>query len=188
MARSAAENVAVRGNLQCVRCASGLTSMETLSSLLSDFPLLIMKRRFIPGLKALALASALCAGLAQAAEPNTLTVHLEGVRDATGQIRVSLYKEPPTFRKEAQAFRVVSAPAQPGDQTLQIADVPAGRYAVMAYHDENSNDKLDLRLGMFPMEGYGLSNNPKIFGPPRFEDSAFDVPEEGAEIKMRLAY
>jgi len=45
----------------------------------------------------------------------------------------------------------------------------------MAYHDADLNGKFDLRFGMFPTAGYGLSNNPKVMGPPKFADSAFDV-------------
>ena len=37
------------------------------------------------------------------------------------------------------------------------------------------NGKFDLRFGMFPTAGYGLSNNQKVMGPPKFADSAFDV-------------
>ena len=53
--------------------------------------------------------------------------------------------------------------------------LPTGRYAVMAYHDENADQKLNLRFGMFPTEGYGLSNNPAIIGPPKFADSVFAI-------------
>ncbi|KAF7599894.1 MAG: hypothetical protein CGU28_07565 [Candidatus Dactylopiibacterium carminicum] len=118
----------------------------------------------------------------------TLGVTLSGVRSATGNLRVSVYREQDSFRKEAQAFRVQSVPAREGDVTLDFAALPPSRYAVMGYHDENANDKLDLRLGMFPLEGYGLSNNPKVFGPPAFADSAFDLPASGSVITLKLAY
>ena len=63
-----------------------------------------------------------------------------------------------------------------------------GRYALMAYHDENANGKLDLRLGMFPIEGYGLSRNPKVMGPPAFEDSAFELGAEGGAQQIEMRY
>ena len=63
-----------------------------------------------------------------------------------------------------------------------------GRYAIMAYHDENSDGKLNLRLGMFPTEGYGLSNNPKVFGPPKFADSAFDLKGDEATVEIEISY
>ncbi|WP_373691506.1 DUF2141 domain-containing protein [Azonexus sp.] len=44
---------------------------------------------------------------------------------------------------------------------------------------------LKLHLSIFPIEGYGLSNNPKVMGPPKYEDSAFDfrLPEMRILVK-----
>ncbi|MDP5239306.1 DUF2141 domain-containing protein [Uliginosibacterium sp. 31-16] len=139
---------------------------------------------------ALSLLLLVWAGTAAAQTPanGTLEVELAGVRNATGKLRLSLYRAEDAFRKEAQAFRVLAVLAQPGKALLRFEDLPAGRYALMAYHDENANDKLDLRLGMFPLEGYGLSNNPKVFGPPAFADSAFDQPATGGRISVQLKY
>ena len=42
---------------------------------------------------------------------------------------------------------------------------------------------------MFPTEGYGLSNNPKVMGPPSYEDSAFAVTaEDPAQIELKMRY
>ena len=41
---------------------------------------------------------------------------------------------------------------------------------------------------MFPKEGYGLSNDPKIYGPPAFKDSAFQVPDSGTRMNIHLKY
>jgi uncharacterized protein (DUF2141 family) len=38
-----------------------------------------------------------------------------------------------------------------------------------------------------PMEGFGSSNNPAVFGPPRFPAAAFDL-RDSAEITIRLVY
>ncbi|MDQ7990438.1 MAG: DUF2141 domain-containing protein [Candidatus Dactylopiibacterium sp.] len=125
---------------------------------------------------------------AQAPAPGTLEVALAGVRSAAGTLRVSLYREQDAFRKEAQAFRFAQAPAHAGAVSVRFEALPPGRYAVMAYHDENANDKLDLRMGMFPLEGYGLSNNPKVFGPPAFADSAFEFVAPATRIDLQLKY
>lgn len=141
--------------------------------------------RLLSGLLCLALALALPA---RAADETSLDVHLNGLRSTSGNVRVSLYREGDAFRKEMQAFRLQVAPARAGAQSLPFENLLPGRYAVMAYHDENANDKLDLRFGMFPLEGYGLSNNPKVFGPPAFADSAFELPATGARITVQLKY
>jgi uncharacterized protein (DUF2141 family) len=120
------------------------------------------------------------------AENATLTLSLHGIKEATGNLRAGLYREPETFRKEDKAVQVISQAASAGEAKLVFKDVPPGRYAIMAYHDENADNRLNLRLGMFPTEGYGLSNNPSVFGPPKFADSAFEVlvPETAVDIKL----
>jgi uncharacterized protein (DUF2141 family) len=122
------------------------------------------------------------------ADEATLTVTLKDVRGTLGNLRASLYREPETFRKEDRAFKVISIPATAGDAKMVFADLPPGRYAVMAYHDENGDDKLNLRFGMFPLEGYGLSNNPTVIGPPKFAESAFEVSSPETQIDIKLAY
>ncbi len=43
---------------------------------------------------------------------------------------------------------------------------------------------------MFPTEGYGLSNNPTVSGPPAFADSAFELPAGtgAARISIDIRY
>ena len=134
------------------------------------------------------LLTGLCTASSSFAEDGRLVVTLQGVRDETGQLRVSVYREPETFRMEEKAVEVIAAPATKGDASLVFDKLPPGRYAIMAYHDENSDQKLNLRFGMIPTEGYGLSNNPKVMGPPKFADSAFDVSGPETRIDIRLAY
>lgn len=122
------------------------------------------------------------------AEDATLTVTLKNVRDASGAVRAGLYREPATFRKEEKAVEVAQVPAAPGEVTLRFAGLPPGRYAIMAYHDENADGQLNRRFGMFPTEGYGLSNNPQVSGPPAFDDSAFEVAGPATAIAIELRY
>lgn len=122
------------------------------------------------------------------ADESRLIVTLKNVRDSTGNLRASIYREPESFRKEDRAVEIVSIPAQKGDVQLVFKAMPAGRYAVMAYHDADSDGKLGLRFGMFPTEGYGLSNNPKVMGPPKFADSAFELNGAETSIDINLLY
>lgn len=137
-------------------------------------------------IRSLFFASLLAVGQTQA-EGNRLIVNLLGVRTATGDLRASLYRDADSFRKEDKAVAIVAQPATQGATRLVFDDLPPGRYAVMAYHDENADRKLNLRFGMFPAEGYGLSNNPTVIGPPRFPDSAFDLTAPETTIDIKLA-
>jgi uncharacterized protein (DUF2141 family) len=141
-------------------------------------------RRMLLGI----LVGCLFGAISAQADESRLIVTLKGVRDSTGQIRASIYREPETFRKEDRAVAVVSVAAQKGDLKLAFMALPPGRYAIMAYHDADSDSKLGLRFGMFPTEGYGLSNNPKVIGPPKFADSAFELTGPETSIEIKLSY
>jgi uncharacterized protein (DUF2141 family) len=117
-----------------------------------------------------------------------LDVTIMGIRPGAGSVRVALYHDPSSFRHEDRAVAVLSAPAQHASVKVAFQGIPAGRYAVLAYHDKNDNGKLDLTMRMFPREGWGLSNNPHVFGPPRFEPSAFEVTEPYTNIAVPLHY
>ncbi|MGE5476736.1 MAG: DUF2141 domain-containing protein [Bacteroidales bacterium] len=125
-------------------------------------------------------------GVSMAAE---LQVVVAPVAHDKGAVKVVLYASPETFRKEDKALAVQSQPARPGEMAFTFDGLAEGRYAVVAYHDENGNGQLDRFLGMIPTEGWGLSNNPEVSGPPQFEPSAFTVSEtQPARIAIGLRY
>ena len=132
----------------------------------------------------------LCAGLlAIPASPAAeLNVKVTGVRDDAGQIKLMLFDRAEGFRKEDKARAVLVRPASSGQIEARFTELPAGKYAVIAYHDENGDGQLNLRFGMFPKEGYGLSNNPKLSGPPRFADAACDLDQTPLSLDIRLKY
>lgn len=138
-------------------------------------------------LLALLLVGLLGIGSVQADEAQ-LIVNLHNVRDNTGNLRASVYREPDSFRKEDRAVQVLSVAAAKGDMKMVFKALPPGRYAIMAYHDADQDGKLGLRFGMFPTEGYGLSNNPKVMGPPKFADSAFEVTGPETSVNISISY
>lgn len=138
---------------------------------------------------ALGLAAVFTASGLAFADGQPMTVRLNGVEHDGGTLRVALFSDPKTFRKADQAFAAQEVKASAGTVTVVFDEIPAGQYAVMAYHDENGNGQLDLRFGMIPIEGYGLSNNPKVMGPPAFKDSQFEVfGDRPSEIDIDIRY
>ena len=136
--------------------------------------------------KILAVALILASGSALAAE---VQVVVRGVKHDQGAVKTALYSDPATFRKEDKALAVQGQPAKAGEMVFTFSGVAPGRYAVVVYHDENGNGQMDRFLGMIPTEGYGLSNNPEVSGPPQFEPSAFDARDgEVARSVIDLRY
>ncbi|KEQ52883.1 DUF2141 domain-containing protein [Sphingobium chlorophenolicum] len=125
---------------------------------------------------------------ASPAQAGDLEVKAEHITPGPGSIHVVLYRGAAGFRHEDHAFRVLKAPASSVMASVRFQALPPGDYAVMVYHDANSNDKLDLRFGMFPTEGWGLSNNPRVIGPPSFNASKLTVDDQNRSIMIDLHY
>jgi uncharacterized protein (DUF2141 family) len=125
---------------------------------------------------------ALLAPLAAAAAD--LIVDVTNVRSSRGHVRLSVCDEA-HFGGEGCKFDGV-AEAREGFTRVIVHDVPAGRWAVQAFHDENDNGEFDQNFIGLPQEGFGFSNDPPLRGKPRFADSAIEVREPKTEISLRL--
>jgi uncharacterized protein (DUF2141 family) len=63
--------------------------------------------------------------------------------------------------------------------TYTFTKLKPGKYAIKAYHDINSNQKLDTNFLGIPKEKWGVSNNIQAnFGPPDFKKMLFEVKGE----------
>jgi len=72
--------------------------------------------------------------------------------------------------------------------TILIEGLKDGKYAIRYFHDENSNDELDMNFLGIPKEGYGFSNDAYgKFGPKDFEEWIFTV-SDTTKIKLTTKY
>jgi len=124
---------------------------------------------------------------AAATQAATLEVAVTNVLNTRGRVHVELCPEA-LFLKDCTIF--AEAPAQVGTTIVRIEHVPPGKYAAQAYHDENSNGKVDRGLFGIPLEGVGFSNDAKLRRRgPSFEDAAFDFGgRPGERITLRLRH
>jgi uncharacterized protein (DUF2141 family) len=126
---------------------------------------------------------------AQAAS-SRVTVNITGIRSSKGKIEVRLWSGKNGFPKDdTKAFRRATVDIVNGTAKATFADVPFGEYAVSAFHDENSNGKMDTRFPGIPIEGVGVSNDPhKKFGPPAFGSCRFSIGEPEKVIPVAIEY
>lgn len=138
------------------------------------------------------LASALLAApapLGAAAPGGNVTVTVTGLRSAKGKVLACLTAQPKAFPDcdKDPAARSATVPAAT-QVTLDFGHVPAGRYAISLFHDENGNGRMDKNL-MLPREGYGFSRDaPVRFGPPSFKNAAFQVEAADTHQPIRMRY
>jgi uncharacterized protein (DUF2141 family) len=124
---------------------------------------------------------------AAAAHADTLSVAVDGVRTAKGQVLIAVHDKAQGFPSRWQdAVKTARVPAKAGSVSTTFRDLRKGRYAVIVLHDEDGNGVMTMDGGR-PIEGFGTSNNPGFIGPPVFDPAAFEL--SGTEsVRIQLRY
>ena len=120
-----------------------------------------------------------------------LAIEVRGLRSADGRVYVAVHgpESKDTFPSGGGVVDRFRESARAGVLHLVAKDLPPGRYAVNAFHDENDNGELDTNLVGIPSEGYGFANDPTVrFGPPDFEAAAVTVGESSDVAVLTLTY
>ena len=129
-------------------------------------------------------------GRAQPADsiPPQLQVAVIGLRNDKGHVTCSLFNDPKAFPR-GEEFREEHSPVH-GDAALCIfKDIPAGKYSVVVYHDENANGHFDQNAFGMPLEGYGFSNNAApLFDAPKFAAASFDYDGQFLFTEISIRY
>jgi uncharacterized protein (DUF2141 family) len=124
-----------------------------------------------------------------AVQAGELKLELEGKGMADNQIRVAVYSAsaPEQFPSDDKFYRGVVNEASGDRLTVVIADLPAGKYAVAVYVDNNRNGRQDKNFLGIPKEIYGFSNDVRgLFGPPDFAAAAFEIGENAVTKSIHL--
>jgi uncharacterized protein (DUF2141 family) len=115
-----------------------------------------------------------------------IVVDVTGVRSNKGMIRVSICPRA-KFLGDCPWF--ASVPAREGQVSVTVPDVPAGRYAVQAFHDADGDGKLARYWFGLPREGVGFSNDAMAhIAIPRFSVAAFDHGAAAQHIAVTVRY
>jgi uncharacterized protein (DUF2141 family) len=119
-----------------------------------------------------------------------VTVNITNVRNDKGVCKVCLFNNAASFNGEGgNAYACLNVPVKAKTSTATFNNVAAGTYAVMVFHDANTNNKMDKNFLGIPSEGYGASLNKLPFAAaPNFNDNKFVVENNaavGVKIKMR---
>jgi len=123
-------------------------------------------------------------GFAQNESGATITVTVENAKTDEGKLLIALHTED-NFMKGSGIASQQSGIID-GKGTVTFKNVKPGEYAIMVLHDENNNQRMDFEDNGMPKESYGMSNNPRSFGPPLYADAKFQVGEEDMEMAIRF--
>lgn len=124
-------------------------------------------------------------------EQGNLTVHISGIRNDNGIIRIGLYNSEQAYADKSgaglAALRRAPLPIQNGEAVWQVGNLPYGTYAIKLFHDEDNSGKLKKNWVGRPKEGIGFSNNPQVINKaPTFDEVRFviDQPQVNVHIDM----
>lgn len=121
----------------------------------------------------------------QAVMSAPLEVTVTGVKAQTGEIRVAIFDSAESFQKKPT--RTVVLPVDAESIQFSVDDLPAGEFAIMLFHDLDSNEKMKTNLVGMPREPWGASlEGTKLFGPPKWKDVVFVHADTGTSINIEL--
>ena len=126
-----------------------------------------------------------------AAEPTaTLVLDLTHFRSDKGKGGVLLFRSVEGFPAAVdKAHLRMWAEIHAGRSQVTFAELPPGKYAVIAIHDENENQQLDKNFVGIPTEGYAVSNGARRrLGPPKFAQAAFPVHSGMQTVTLQIEY
>jgi uncharacterized protein (DUF2141 family) len=136
----------------------------------------------------LAVAGALFGALHVAAqEPvGDLVVRVVGLPSEFGAVRYGVYDNEAAFDTRSTRIPFKGACRISGDRCeFIIQKAPFGHYAVMVYHDENSNEEYDW--GLFDRERSGVSNYAaRLWSSPDFHKAKFSHDRERTVVEVRV--
>jgi uncharacterized protein (DUF2141 family) len=112
-----------------------------------------------------------------------ITATVVNVASSNGKIGFALYNKE-TFMKTP--IQGVKGKITNGKSTVVFKNVDPGVYAVVCYHDKNSNDKMDFTAQGLPQEDYGASNNHMTFAPPTFDNAKFLVADKNVSLDIKF--
>lgn len=118
-----------------------------------------------------------------------LSVAISGLRNAKGVVHFCLTQAASRFldcQKDPYSARLTVPATHAGK--VAFHQLAPGTYALLAFHDENRNDRLDMTFGI-PREGFAFSNNPVIrMRAPTYQQVRFMLSPGASSQSIRFKY
>lgn len=115
------------------------------------------------------------------------TIKVYGVEHEEGYIDIKIYSDDESFLNEKQAIESIRKKPTKGLTTIPLSIIHEGEMAIVVYHDENNDNKLNTGLFWRPKEGYAFSNQYVPKGPPKFTKAKINV-SHNQPIEIQLNY
>lgn len=119
-------------------------------------------------------------------EMSNLNININNIKEAKGTMMVAVYTTETKFLGKHFFKSAAILVTKEDSQTCNIT-LPFGQYAVAIYQDLNQDSRINKNFFGIPTEPYGFSNDSMgMFGPPDFEEAAFDFRMDQQSIDISL--
>jgi len=130
-----------------------------------------------------------CLSQAIAEQAGNLTVHVSGVKNNNGSVRIALFNSDNSYTNDKftgeSAFKKEILPIKNNTADYTFMNLPYGDYAIKLFHDEDNSGKFETGMFGIPKVQYGFSNNAHgKFGPAGYDKARFHL--GSAEQKMDI--
>ena len=125
--------------------------------------------------------------LSTAVNAAELTIEVTDLRNDRGHILLVVDNNADDFEASLANVAGIKLKASKKDVKITLYDFPEGRYAVSVIHDENDNERLDMK-GQSPSEGYGFSGVGGAYKLPTFQKAAVEVSGSSSKITIKTTY
>jgi uncharacterized protein (DUF2141 family) len=128
---------------------------------------------------------------AQSPTLGDITVVITGLRNADGEVLISLYNKAEGFPRDLSSIIRAAAvtPDGSGQVTTVFDELPHGDYAIAVLHDEDNSQGMTFGRFHLPKEGYCFSNNVKVrFKAPKFKKAKFTLDGDDVTQTLRMRY
>lgn len=131
--------------------------------------------------------AALIAASATPAFAGDVTLTLEGIQAAPGDLYVSMQTAEQFMQPRGSYGEIVKAPAA-GSRTITMKDVKPGDYAISVWHDIDGDRQFDRAANGIPLDGWTTVNGEALRDTPKFEQVKLSVPADGKALTLKMVY
>jgi len=116
------------------------------------------------------------------------TISISNIKAKRGNLMIGWYNSEASYNERNNPiFKKLVTVNQQKEVTVVFEKIPAGKYAISMFLDENGNKEMDTNFLGIPKEQYGFSNN--VLPATRaanFDEASFDVKDNPSTISIRL--
>ena len=113
----------------------------------------------------------------------TIRVTIKNIASNKGKVMYSLYNKKGFLVKPLMSQHSLIVDKK---TSVAFANVPAGTYSIVCFHDKNDNNRIDFSESGMPLENYGASKNAMSMGPPQFQPSKFEVTNKDLTFEIKF--